>query len=509
MTDRAGTLDRLLAALAVLAAVLLADRSRFVDPDLFMNFLCARDVLQLGAVPAVDTHSFARADLAWTVNEWLGQLVQLLVYQAGGGPGLLVQRMAMAAAAAGLLLLAARRAGVSWPVAALAVLVCWPAVAHFFLIRVRTQSFVLLPLLLWLLAEHRRGTRGVVWAIPPLLALWVNLHGAYFLGLGLVGLAVADGLAGRLLGREGDRGSLPVLAAAGVLGTLATLLHPAGLGVHALVLGTIGGGNIATISEWLPVWDHPLRVTWTYALLIPLALGLALWRLWCRDLLWAGALAGVALETALHVRFGALLGLVTAVPLAMALQRGFERLDERAALGARAAALLALLAVPASWPAWGARDLDLRMDPHWTPLAAVRFMDANGIGGDVLAEYDWGAYVIWELPDSRVFIDSRSDLLYPEEVEREWSTFALLGEGWERILADSGATAVLLRAARQPEASVGALPGWRAVYGDGFATLLLREAPVNRPFLARLEQREIVVPPPVTDRDLVLGRMEE
>jgi hypothetical protein len=42
------------------------------------------------------------------------------------------------------------------------------------------------------------------------------------------------------------------------------------------------------------------------------------------------------------------------------------------------------------------------------------------------------------------------------------------------------------------------------VYSDGFATLLLREGPVNRDFLERLEQRQIVVPPPVTDRDLVL-----
>jgi hypothetical protein len=504
MNARTGLLDGLLAALAVIAAVLLADRTRFVDPDLFMNFLCARDVLDLGAVPTVDTHSFARPDLAWTVNEWLGQLFQLAVFRVGGGVGLLAQRLALAALAASLLLLTARRSRASWPAAALALLVCWPAVAHFFLIRVRTLSFVALPLLLWLLTEHRRGSRWAVWLIPPLMALWVNLHGAYFLGLGLIGLAVADALAGRLLRRDGGRGSATVLAVVFGLAAAATLLHPAGLRVHGLVLGTIGGGNISTISEWLPVWDHPLAVTWTYGALIPLALGLAIWRLWRRDLLWSGALAGLALETALHVRFGALLGLVTAVPLAMALQRGVVKVGERGALGVRALALAALLTVPASWPVWGSPDLELRMDPRWTPLAAVRFMAANDLAGDVLAEYDWGAYVIWELPAARVFIDSRSDLLYPEEVEREWSTFALLDDGWEEVLTGSGATAVLLRATRLPEASVGALPGWRGVYSDGFATLLLREAPVNREFLERLEQRRIVVPPPVTDRDLVL-----
>lgn len=504
MTSRTRVLDLLLAALTVLAAVLLADRTRFVDPDLFMNFLCARDVLDLGRVPSVDTHSFARPELAWTVNEWLGQVIQLLVYKAGGGAGLLVQRAGLAAVAVALLLLAARRGGAIWPVAALACLICWPAVAHFFLIRVRTLSFVLLPLLLWLLEEHRRGKGWAVWGLPPLMLLWVNLHGAYFLGLGIVGVALADAVAGRFLpGRDTQPRILP-LGLAFAAGLLATLVHPAGPEVHMLVLGTLGGGNIHTISEWLPVWQHPLAVTWSYALLIPLALGLAAWRLWKRDLLWGLVLPAVALETALHVRFGALLGLVVAVPLALALQGAVAGLGERAALPSRAVALAALLAVTASWPVWGARDLSLRMDPWWTPVAAVRFMEANHLAGDVLAEYDWGAYLVWEVPAARVFIDSRSDLLYPPEVERQWSRFALFEEGWEEVLDRSGATAVLVRGPRDAESRIGPREGWRSVYSDGYATLLLRDAPVNREFLARLAERRIVVPGPVTDEDLIL-----
>ncbi len=504
MNARTRVLDLLLATLAVLAAVLLADHTRFVDPDLFMNFLCARDVLELGQVPTVDTHSFARPALAWTVNEWLGQVVQLEVYRTGGGIALLVQRALLAALAAGLLLLAARRGGAAWPVAVLACLICWPAVAHFFLIRVRTLSFVLLPLLLWLLEEHRRGSRWAVWTVPPLMLLWVNVHGAFFLGLGVVVLACVDAVAGRILPGGGRRSRpLPLLLAL-ALAVAATLAHPAGLRVHALVLGTLGGGNIHTISEWLPVWEHPLGVTWTYALLLPIAVGLAVWRLARRDLLWSLLLLGLALETALHVRFGALLGLVLVVPLARALQRGVERAGPRVELPLRGAVLAALMAVLASWPAWGEKDGELRMDPWWTPVAAVRFMEANGLAGDVLAEYDWGAYVIWSLPEARVFIDSRSDLLYPPEVEREWSRFARFEEGWQAVLDGSGATAVLLRSAREPGARIGERPGWHSVYSDGYATLLLREAPVNEDFLRRLAERTIVVPGPVTDEDLVL-----
>ena len=66
-----GPLDLLLGALACVAAVALADRSRFVDPDLFMNLFAARDIILVGGLPGVDTHSFARELLPWIDYEWL------------------------------------------------------------------------------------------------------------------------------------------------------------------------------------------------------------------------------------------------------------------------------------------------------------------------------------------------------------------------------------------------------------------------------------------------------
>ncbi len=491
------------AGTAVVAAATAADGTRFADPDLFMNLMCARHVAETGAVPAVDVYSFARPALAWNMNEWLGQLTLYGVFEVAGGPGLVLARLALAGAAAALLLVAAHRARAPLWAALVALLVCWPAVAHFFLFRVRTVSFLLLALLIVLLIEHRRGARWVAWVVPPLVALWANLHGAFVLGLGVLVLAAVDDVlpwrAGRPPGRRRWALGLATLLAAAL-----ALAHPCGIGVYHVVLGTVGGPSIDTISEWLPVWDHPLRSTWTYGLLVVLALPVAARIAWRRrSVLWPGVLLAVAVQTVLHVRFGALLGVVLMVPLAQLLASLRPAQAGRAATAVLAALAAAFTLYTA---ATGPRDLQVRMQPEWSPVAAVDFMAREGIRGDVLAEYDWGAYVVWRLPDARVFIDSRSDTVYPPEVEREWSRFALREPGWEDVLQGSGATAVLLRTRRGAEAPIARSPEWGLVYLDDHASLLLRDAAVNRPFLERLRDGEVPAPPVVTDEQLILRR---
>lgn len=490
--------DLLVGALLVLAAAGLADRSRMVDPDLFMNLFSARDIFTAGGLPGVDTHSFARDALPWTDYEWLARIIQLSVYEARGGPGLVLLRASQAGIAAAGLFLAARRGGASTAAAAVALLVCWPAVAHFMLLRARAFSFVMLVLVIVAVVEHRRGSRFAAWALVPLMLVWVNMHGAWLLGLGVGVLALVDAVQPWSRARQG-RGRLAVALALAV-GT--TFVHPAGGGLLEAVLRTVTGTAGQSISEWQPLWEHPLRSTITYVALIPLACAVGIWRLTRRDLLWSLLCFGMVYETVMHVRFGALLGLCLVVPLAAALDTGLRRLPRRGALVA-AAALPGLVAV-VTLGVSGHRDLHMRMAPYWTPVAAVRFMEANGVAGRVMGEFDWGSYLIWEIPDVQVFIDGRWDTVYPPQVDEEWVTFSRFQTGWAGVLANSGATAVLLRRERGADPHITALPGWHAVYSDDVSDLYLRECPANAPFGRRLTHGEVVVPPPVTDADLIL-----
>src|ERR1700726_4392224 len=58
------------------------------------------------------------------------------------------------------------------------------------------------------------------------------------------------------------------------------------------------------------------------------------------------------------------------------------------------------------------------------PGAALAFMNARGLHGNVLSEFGWGEYLIWHVaPADKVFFDGRYDTVYPFKVIRDYLEF--------------------------------------------------------------------------------------
>ncbi len=69
------------------------------------------------------------------------------------------------------------------------------------------------------------------------------------------------------------------------------------------------------------------------------------------------------------------------------------------------------------------------------PSAALAFMNAHGLHGNVLGEFGWGEYLIWHAaPADKIFIDGRYDTVYP---------FKVIGDYLEFYFDEPGAGAVL------------------------------------------------------------------
>ncbi|HZZ07819.1 MAG TPA: hypothetical protein VFE43_04710 [Candidatus Binataceae bacterium] len=63
-------------------------------------------------------------------------------------------------------------------------------------------------------------------------------------------------------------------------------------------------------------------------------------------------------------------------------------------------------------------------DGYSQPHGAVEFMQAHGARGNVLCDFGWGEYLIFHLaPESRVFVDSRYDMVYPQKVLADYFDF--------------------------------------------------------------------------------------
>jgi hypothetical protein len=86
--------------------------------------------------------------------------------------------------------------------------------------------------------------------------------------------------------------------------------------------------------------------------------------------------------------------------------------------------------------------------------------------------YNWGGYLLWELPQYPVFIDGRTDL-YNDEVINQWLKVVRAEPGWQKILDQWGVRLVLL----EPGTPIlGPLQdaGWQLLYKDKTAIVFGR-----------------------------------
>jgi hypothetical protein len=419
----------------VAAAALAAAVARFpiLTPDVWWHLATGRLVAANG-IPHVDPFSWMLAGRAWTVHEWLADLVLHACDAAGGLLGVVALRAALLVlGAVASYRLARLHAGllVALP---LAVAAAWASQRNW-LDRPQLWSYALVPLVLLVLERQRQETR-LAFLLPVLFLLWVNLHGGFMLGLGLVFLwtaarwveergtpamrraawgAAACAVA-TVANPNGLRGALYPLHYVGVgLGETIQEERPGALdGPHAWVAFAILVGLVAlTVADLL---RRPRRVPLPHA---AVALVLA----WLAMPQFAGIALPLAAERhAPLLLFGATpllawrLGAWLGAPMLHFESRVATALRHPSAwLATSVLAAFALWQTVRVWPHDGSPRA--RLLPGRFPVAGASWLARTALPPRLLNPYRWGGYLVYRLaPRYQVWIDSRGDLYGAEQL---------------------------------------------------------------------------------------------
>jgi hypothetical protein len=431
----------------VLLLIVVADSAQIPDSDLWGHLRFGQAVLASGHVISRDTYSYSAAGGVWRNHEWLTEILMATLYNNFGVVGLKLWKFACVAATTILMSLGMAETGASpaiqLNILALAALAMVPQNQF----RPQIFTFMLFAATLLLLVRDNYRGHAQLRIVVPIMMLWGNLHGGFIIGIATLWLYAAvvgfqDLVDGRGLGRSLRLGLIALA------GTLATLISPYGIDAWLVVMNALRDYSAQPIiADWQPLL-HAIALGWHTrpVIVVFFVCGLFMMVAFATAVIReprGGDLPLVAIAAMLAT---AAFTAVRNLPLAMIACA--SPLARHAELIAARRRRIASTAAPASAPP-DAMPIDIRSGVSpWlalavaialavfgglfssrlklntdSPISAVAFMRDHDLHGNVLSNFADGEYLIWHLPDSRVFIDGRYDTVYPGQVVNQYLAF--------------------------------------------------------------------------------------
>jgi len=354
---------------------------------------------------------------------------------------------------------------------------------------IRCQMFTYLFFTLWLYAleKIKRGKNNFIWIFPATMLFWVNLHGGFLAGIGLIIIYAA----GELLNRNRYLKYFGILA----LIIPVTLINPYGFELWKFIMEASFMPR-PYIPEWYPVSlngpfhiiggvrVHVLAGFMIFALLTVVA-GIHLLRRekkpdWTKIFLVTILLyAGIRHQR--HILF-----LVLAVsglfyhhyinlfdPVKMFVKNNLsDKLYGTWTLikngsGYVIMGVILLTIIPQL-------SASMTVNPNVYPVGSLEFIKMNNLSGNLATPYNWGSYALWKLyPQCKILVDGRYEQVYPDDLYDMAIRFSQKNGDWQEILRNYPADILILSKATYSPSDVEGLKDWKLVYQDAVSAVVL------------------------------------
>jgi hypothetical protein len=449
------------------------------DPDIWWHLRTGEWIVENGAVPHEDYFSAYGNQKPWIAYSWLFEVLVYLVHVKLGIAGLVYLVVAMGLASAFAAHQLVRRSNLPMPAEVALVAMALGAMKP--LMSPRPWLFTILFFTIELLIIARASQSGkdrLLWLLPPLFAIWANLHIQFVYGLAVIGILLGEALlATHCVWFRFKFETPPLTPGRLALVTLAcaaaTLLTPYKHLIFKPLFEYVGQtGTFQNISEMHPMFFHSPTdwIVLALALLAAFALG------WQRKWLpFPTLLLLMGAFLAFRARRDAWVLVLIAIGLIGDAGRR-ATYGNPSKLTRRQIAMSALAVVLVLYSTHVARQiseahLQSEVDRKF-PVGAVSYIKTNQLPGPLFNHLDWGGYLIWSLRELPVAIDGRTNLHGDERIERSLNTWQG-GAGWESDPDLLRARLVISDKARPLLSLLRNHPGYKVVYEDKTAVVLI------------------------------------
>lgn len=472
-----------------------------------------QQIVSTHTLPRTDSFSSTMSGKRWYAWEWLYDSMIGLIFNAAGLNGVVLFSGILIALSFTFLFRIQLARGSNLLVAVFFLLLSASSSTIHFLARPHVVTWLFT--LFWVQIldstdisdRTANGQQRILYWLPALMLLWVNLHGGFLMGFVLLGIYLIAAIVQRLASRDlhartaaAKRARILIFISA--LCLLASFVNPYGYKLHSHVYAYLSNHFLMNhIEEFQSPNFHALAPRCFVVLLLFALFTLSVTSRRARPsqvlLVLFATYSG--LYASRNIPIASMLVTVAIAPLFSAWKtdavsreyaEGMRTLSSRLLSFSQRMGKMESRQYGHVWPALvvlfsllicahqghlGTRTLmNAEFDAKRFPVRATDLISAQQISDPIFSLDSWGGYLIYRLyPRVKVVVDDRHDL-YGEQFLKDYLKVIHVEPGWDKQLDAWKVTRVLLPANSALSSILKEKPDWKIINDDGVAILFLR-----------------------------------
>jgi hypothetical protein len=480
------------------------------DGDTGYHIRAGEYILNTFSIPKEDIFSFHTPTLPWTAHEWLSEVIMAMTHRTFGLTGIVIFFSFIISLVYYLLFKILRKNNNNIIISAFIVILVLAASKIHWL--ARPHIFSLLFMLIWyyLLDEYQYNHKNCLYFFPPIMLVWVNLHGGFLAGFILIGIYLFGNtfefVASKNSEKDNYKKKVGLLWLITIVSLFVCLINPFGYRILLFPFNLVSNKFIMDhVSEFMAPNFHQLsfKPFEFILLLIFVVLVFSKKRINIIELVMILLFVHMSLYSA---RYIPLFCIILAPILLRQLNSILEpsdgnfakffkkRSDNVSKIDASARGYL--------WPFAAvilvvffakAGKINFQFDEKKKPVAAVKFLKKENIKGNMFDNDEFGDYIIYAAwPQYKVFFDGRSDM-YGVDKLKEYFKVARIKPGWDQVLKKYNINWFIYNANSALSMFLMERDDWKLIYADKVSNIFVKDIPEYRYLMEKYPDVELVV----------------
>lgn len=385
------------------------------DPDFGWHYQFGQLVTTTGKIPMNDPFSYTMPSYHFVDHEWITDILLANVYNWFGMLPLIEGFALLGICALVIVSKGTEQRRIGMP-----LFLIGGTLFEFMGIRPQIITWVLLAVLASIIWQKNLWQRWRLY-LPLLFLLWANIHGGFAIGIVVLSIFV---IGQTIEKRRIEKTNLVVL----FLSLITTLVNPYGYHLWIEVLKSMMDTSLRwSIQEWYPAIYFTNIAFWIYAtlsffLLIRYRQKFSMTTIFLYCFLLLSGLASM--------RNIPIFVIVSFFPTLQAIRYLSEEAEkhmygkERFAKSYVGFTLICLFLFLPQLGAFLYGTYVLHEGQNSSPAGAVTYLQNKPPQQNIFSSYDWGGYLVWQLPEKKVFVDGRMPSWRNASAQKNESTYA-------------------------------------------------------------------------------------